>query len=300
MKRGLFAAALAGLAIFLTAGTVFLSTGETVPSEIITVREGDAERGAYVARMSGCIACHTNEAAGGALLAGGPPLQTQFGTFFGPNITPDKPHGLGNWTLDDFARALRLGISPNGKPYYPAFPFGFYTKLTDQDVADLWAAFQTVPGIPSPSKPQEISFPFNQRWTLRGWKRLFFNPGVFQPQPGESDLWNRGKYIVTGPAHCGACHTPRNPLGGRNAEQALHGAGELPGNERSPQITAEALREKGWTETNLAFGLRFGTKPNGDVVGGSMGEVVRDGTSWLTDEDLEAIAHYLLNNPKQD
>ncbi|MBO6784462.1 MAG: cytochrome c, partial [Alphaproteobacteria bacterium] len=113
-----------------------------------------------------------------------------------------------------------------------------------------------------------------------------------------SDLWNRGKYIVTGPAHCGACHTPRNALGARIAEQALKGASGLPGGERSPSITPEALRANGWTERNLAFGLRFGTEPGGDALGGSMGEVVRDGTSWLSDADLRAIAHYLLDNPR--
>lgn len=267
-----------------------------VPAEVIATLDGDPERGAYVARLSGCIACHTDEQAGGELVAGGPPLKTQFGTFYAPNITPDEEHGIGTWSLNDFARALRYGTSPSGEPYYPAFPYTFYSKLTDQDIADLWAAFKTVPGAKNASPEQDLRFPFNQRWTLRGWQRLFFEPGDLKADPGKSELWNRGRYIVTGPAHCGACHTPRNPLGAEQAEQALHGAGGLPGGERSPPITPTTLLEKGWTETNLAFGLRFGTKPNGDVLGGSMGEVIRDGTSWLSDEDLRAIAHYLLNN----
>ena len=279
-----------------TGGALLVFREGQVPKSDIASLEGDADRGAYVARLAGCIACHTNEAGGGALLAGGPPLKTPFGTFYGPNITPDPIAGLGNWSVNDFARALRHGTSPEGKPYYPAFPYTFYSRLTNQDVADLWATFKTVPDASEPTKPQQLKFPFDQRWALRGWQNLFFESEPYTNNPAQNELWNRGKYIVTGPAHCGACHTPRNLLGASDIEQALHGAGDLPGDERSPPITPADLLEKGWTERNLAFGLRFGTKPNGDVLGGSMGEVIRDGTSWLTDEDLQAISHYLLNN----
>jgi mono/diheme cytochrome c family protein len=294
--RKFYLVAAAAIAVVAVGSAVTVLRGNTVPDTVIAQLEGDPERGAYVARLAGCIACHTNEAGGGELLAGGPPLKTPFGTFYGPNITPDPISGLGNWSLNDFARALRHGISPEGEPYYPAFPYTFYSKLTDQDVADLWAAMKTVPNADIPSKTQELGFPFDQRWALRGWQNLFFDSERFEDDPSRSDAWNRGRYIVEGPAHCGACHTPRNLLGAGDAEQALHGAGGLPGGERSPPITPAALGERGWTENNLAFGLRFGTKPNGDVLGGSMGEVIRDGTSWLTDEDLRAIAHYLLNN----
>ncbi|MEP4378493.1 MAG: cytochrome c [Alphaproteobacteria bacterium] len=295
MKK-LFLVAAAVIVAVAAGGALLIFRGGQAPESDISSLEGDPERGAYVARLAGCIACHTNEAEGGELLAGGPPLETLFGTFYGPNITPDPVAGLGDWSVNDFARALRHGISPDGKPYYPAFPYTFYSKLTDQDVADLWAAFKTVPDASESTKPQQLKFPFNQRWALRGWQNLFFESETYTRNPARNDLWNRGKYIVTGPAHCGACHTPRNPLGARDAEQALHGTGGLPGDERSPPITPEALLKKGWTERNLAFGLRFGTKPNGDVLGGSMGEVIRDGTSWLTNEDLRAIAFYLLNN----
>ncbi len=292
--------ATAGISVAALAFGGYALRGNPVPENIVSNLQGDADRGAYIARMSGCIACHTNEAGGGEILAGGPRLETPFGIFQGPNVTPHVEQGIGDWTLQDFARALRYGVSPEGDPYYPAFPYVFYSKLTDQDIADLWAAFQTVPASDAASRNQDLDFPFDQRWSLRGWQRLFFRPGAFESELDKSEQWNRGKYIVTGPAHCGACHTPRNMLGARDAEEALHGAGGLPGGERSPPITPEALREKGWTETNLAFGLRFGTKPDGDVFGGSMGEVVRDGTSWLTDDDLRAIAHYLLVNDETE
>lgn len=298
--RKFYLVAAAAIAVVAVGSAVTVLRGNTVPETVIAQLEGDPERGAYVARLAGCIACHTNEAGGGVLLAGGPPLKTPFGTFYGPNITPDPISGLGNWSLNDFARALRHGISPEGEPYYPAFPYTFYSKLTDQDVADLWAAMKTVPNADIPSKTQDLGFPFNQRWALRGWQNLFFDSEQFEDDPSRSDAWNRGRYIVEGPAHCGACHTPRNLLGAGDAEEALHGAGGLPGGERSPPITPAALGERGWTKNNLAFGLRFGTKPNGDVLGGSMGEVIRDGTSWLTDDDLRAIAHYLLNNDETE
>jgi mono/diheme cytochrome c family protein len=288
--------AAAVIVVVATGSVVTIFRGNPVPEEVIASLDGDPDRGAYFARLAGCIACHTNESGGGKLLAGGPPLKTPFGTFYGPNITPDPIAGLGRWSINDFARALLHGISPAGNPYYPAFPYTSYSKFTDQDIADLWAALNTVPEVDKPSTSHELSFPFNQRWALRGWQNLFFDSETFRDDPNRSELWNRGKYIVTGPAHCGACHTPRNPLGASDAKRALHGAGGLPGDERSPPITTAKLLEKGWNERNLAFGLRFGTKPDGDVLGGSMGEVIRDGTSWLSDEDLRAIAHYLLNN----
>lgn len=297
-KKLIAAAALAAAGSGLFAAV--LLQGNPVPEPVLVETEGNADRGAYIARLSGCIACHTNTAAGGALLAGGPPLETPFGTFYAPNVTPDATAGLGSWSLNDFARALRYGVSPEGEPYFPAFPYTFYSKLTDQDITDLWAAFATVPANETPSSAQDIVFPYNQRWSLRGWQKLFFDPGVFVPEAGKSEIWNRGKYIVTGPAHCGACHTPRNVLGAGTAEEALHGADGLPGGEKAPPITAKALAANGWTESKLAFGLRFGTQPDGDVLGGSMGEVVRDGTAWLTDDDLRAISHYLLNNDETE
>lgn len=256
--------------------------------------EGDPDHGAYLARMAGCIACHSDRENGGAVLAGGPPLETPFGTFHAPNITPDPEHGIGAWSLDDFAVALRHGLSPAGEPYYPAFPYTFYTRLSDQDVADLWAAVGTVPPVAVAAPEQDLRFPFDQRPALKVWRAMFFEPGRFAPDPERDEIWNRGAYIVRGPAHCGACHTPRNLLGARDVEQALHGADDLPGGDDSPPITEEALREEGWTRLDLVFALRTGLMPDGDSFSGTMGEVVRDGTRFLAERDLQAIAAYLL------
>lgn len=256
---------------------------------------GNPQKGAYLARMAGCIGCHTDSENSGAPLAGGVALKTDFGTFHSPNLTTDKKHGIGAWTVDDFAKAVRQGVSPEGEPYYPAFPYAFYSRLTDQDIADLWAAFQTVPPVAEPSKEQELVPPFSFRPALKLWRAVFFSQEPFKPDRTKSDLWNRGKYIVEGPAHCGACHTPRNAMGARQVEQRLHGAEGLPGGGKSPPITTAHLLQNGWTVETLEYALKTGVLPDGDVFGGSMGEVVRDSTRFFSDQDLRAISIYLLD-----
>lgn len=290
-KAYLFVAAIAVSAAVAAAALTALPLETDIR---LSSREGDPNKGAYLARMSGCIACHTDAENGGKPLAGGLALKTDFGTFYSPNLTMDETHGIGAWSITDFARALRKGVSPAGDPYYPAFPYPFYASLTDQDIADLWAAFNTVPPVAEPSKEQDLGFPFSFRPGLKIWRAAFFDSKVFEPEADRSELWNRGKYIVEGPAHCGACHTPRNFAGARQAEMALHGADELPDGGKSPPIHAKALSENGWTVSNLKYALKTGVMPDGDAFGGSMGEVVSHGTSFLNDRDLEAIAVYLL------
>lgn len=292
-KAGIIFAGAAVIAAASTLAIVLWPIGNSPKLETI---EGDAGRGAYLARMSGCIACHTDVKNGGAPLAGGLELATDFGTFYSPNLTTSTKNGMGNWSIEMFAKAVRQGVSPDGKPYYPAFPFPFYAKLNDQDIADLWAAFKTVPPVETPSKNHDMVFPFSFRDGLKLWRTAFVDFSEFKNEPSKSDLWNRGKYIVEGPAHCGACHTPRNFAGARQVEQKLHGADKLPNGGKSPPITAEALLANDWTTSNLAYALKTGIKPDGDVFGGSMVEVVRDGTSFLSNSDLEAIATYLLDD----
>lgn len=256
---------------------------------------GDPTRGAYLARASGCIGCHTDFANGGQPLAGGPEIETKFGAFRAPNITTDKEQGIGRWSLGDFATAVRRGVSPDGRPYYPAFPYEFYANLSDQDVADLYAAFQTVAPVALPAPAQEIAFPFSFRPGLKLWRAWHLEPRRFAPDPSRSAEWNRGAFLVRGPGHCAACHTPRNLLGGLVTSQAYAGSRDLPGGDRSPPITPTALSEAGWDADAIATGLKLGVTPDGDALGGTMGEVVRDSTSFLTDDDLNAIATYLLD-----
>ena len=197
--------------------------------------------------------------------------------------------------MEQFSAALTWGVSPGGENYYPAFVYPNYTRLSDQDIADLWAAFKTVPPVSSAAPAHEIGFPFNQRILINAWKRLFFAPGRYEPDPSRSARWNRGRFLVTGPGHCGTCHTPRNLFGAPDDARRLQGTEKGAHQEKVPPISADALRKGGWTKQTLAFSLRMGSKPDGDVFGGSMGDVVRDGTRWLSDADLNAIADYLLS-----
>ena len=257
---------------------------------------GDVQRGAYLARMSGCISCHTDIEGGGAALAGGKGLSTDFGTFYPPNLTTDKEHGIGDWTADQFANAVRRGISPDGKAYYPAFSYPFYADMTDQDVADLWAAFQTVPPVNEPAPENDVSFPFNQRWGLKLWRAAYLHDPDTEPDPAKSDAWNRGKELVEGPAHCAACHTPRNLAGGRILDQSFAGNDALPGGSKAPAITPADLSEGGWTVSNLAYAMQTGITPSGDAFGGSMTEVVQGNTRFMSPDDLNAMATYLLDS----
>jgi len=292
MVRRIIFAALALLALGGT--TLFLWPVPMRAAGNPATLEGDTARGAYVARLGGCFACHTDTEGGGAIFAGGPPLRTPFGVFYAPNITMHETDGIGGWTIEDFDRAMRSGLSPKGTHYFPAFPYGYYTKMTDQDIADLWSAFQTVPPVANSAPEHKLSFPFDQRILLRPWKTLFLDPSELASDPERSALWNRGRYLTEGPGHCGACHTPRNLLGGERGGAALAGAIDAD-DEKIPAITPSDLGKAGYAVSDIAIVLKTGVTPEGDVLGGSMAEVVSNATRFWTEDDLTAIANYLLD-----
>ena len=295
--RGLIRTAVASGVLGLVAIAVIarwpIAESRDLPSPV-----GDTYRGAYLARSAGCVACHTDTAGGGAALAGGKALVTPFGNFVPPNITPDPVHGIGGMTFAQFAVALRQGVRPDGKAYYPAFPYEFYADFSDQDVADLWAAIRTVPPVAEPAASNDVKFPFNMRWGLKLWRAAYLKPSEISPVLGKSDAWIRGQELVDGAAHCAACHTGRNLFGGLKDSEALAGSDYLPDGETGPSIRSETLGAYGWTVASLAYALRTGVMPDGDVFGGSMTEVVQAGTSFLDEADREAIATYLLDPPK--
>lgn len=291
----------AGAAVLLGLGGVaaLAALQPEAPERDLAGLEGDVGRGTYVARLAGCIACHTDAEAGGAVLAGGAPIETDYGTFRAPNITPHPEDGIGDWTLEDFARALSEGKSPEGKHYFPSFPYPFYTRLSEQEIVDLWAAVNSVPPVEGGPGPHGLKFPFGFHQGVALWNALFFEPGPLEPVEERSEEWNRGRYLARGPAHCGACHTPRNLLGARQIDRRYQG-GEGPGGSAVPDITPDALREAGWDAGALAYGLRTGIMPDGDVFGGAMVEVVRDGTQFWSDADLQAIATYLMDSEVEE
>jgi len=252
------------------------------------------ERGEYIYRMGGCESCHAAGSDGYEGPAGGVELETPFGTFVTPNITPDTVTGIGGWTDQQFARAMNNGISPSGSHYYPAFPFTSYTRMLEQDLMDLKVYLDSLPPVSKVVEDHDLSFPFDQRWLMGIWKLLFFQPEQFQPDPSRTESWNRGAYIVNGPGHCVECHTPRNLFGALKKEALLAGNPDGPDGESVPAINpawSQSFSE--WSEEDIVFSLQTGMLPDGDFLGGSMGHVVENSSSRLNEFDLKAIAEYL-------
>jgi mono/diheme cytochrome c family protein len=261
-----------------------------------TTLVGDAARGAYLVRLGGCVTCHTDPETPEAQLAGNQSagLKTPFGTFYPPNITSSKTAGIGSWCEAEFAHALSDGEGPQGH-LYPAFPYDSYTLMSDQEVADLYAALMQTAPVDTASKPHDVAFPFNQRFLMAGWKHLFFHPGRYVADAAHSEAWNRGRYIVFGPGHCVTCHSPRNALGGLEAGKDLSGNPDKtsPGG-KTPSILLAELKRRTYDVDGLVQLLTDGTTPALDEVLGPMAEVVRDETSQWTEDDRRAVATYLM------
>jgi len=259
---------------------------------------GSAARGEYIFYAAGCKACHTDKKAGGSLLAGGAALETPFGVFYAPNITPDPDFGVGRWTEDDFIRALAEGVAPDGSDYYPAFPYTSYTGMTRGDAADLWAYIRTLPPASTASRPHELDFPFSWRFLVGFWKWLYFTPGPMAADPARDGTWNRGAYLVRVLGHCAECHSPRNALGSLDEDSYLAGNPDGPDGEPVPNITPDAKTGIGdWSTGDITFALGIGILPNSEVIGSAMTDVVQETTGKLTDADLAAIAVYLQSLP---
>jgi len=256
--------------------------------------QGDAKRGEYLAKAGGCIGCHTEEKKDAVPFAGGRALKSPFGTFYGPNITPHPEAGIGRWTEADFVRAIRLGERPDGKNYFPAFPYPSFTKIVDRDLRDLWAYLRTLAPSPRANQEHEMRFPFGWRFLVTFWKWFFFTPGPFTNLPGLSDIANRGAYLVQALGHCGECHTPRNFLGGPKTSRFLAG-GKGPDGKDVANLTPTLLKK--WSDKELEDILTTGIDPEGDVVAEMMGEVVRNTTSQLAPADLNALIAYLRTLP---
>ena len=256
--------------------------------------DADAERGKYLFAAAGCATCHTDKKGKGAPLAGGRKLKTPFGVFFSPNITPDPEYGIGKWSDRDFIRALRRGVAPDGRHYFPVFPYPSYTGITERDILDLKAYLFTRPPAKTANKPHDAAPPFGWRFLVPLWKALYFTPGPFRGDPARSAQWNRGAYLVTALGHCAECHTPRDGLGGPKAGMALAGTTKGPEGGLIPNITPDKETGIGrWSDGDLQEVLKSGMLPDGDFVGDVMGDVVDETTGRLKVADIKAIIHYL-------
>ncbi len=255
--------------------------------------DDSAKRGEYLVRAGDCMPCHTGTK--GEEFAGGLPLNTPFGQVFSRNITPDNETGLGNWTYDDFKQTMWEGKSKNGSYLYPAMPFPFYTLVTEDDLKAIWAHLQTLKPIKKENRPNGLMFPMSIRESMLGWRELFFTAGRFEPNSSKSDEWNRGAYLVEGLGHCGACHTPRNLMGGRIESDRF--AGAKVDDWWAPNISSNKQTGIGdWTKEELKTFLKTGVDKKKTTVFGPMAEVVHDSLSYMTDDDLDAMATYLLDS----
>lgn len=253
-----------------------------------------------MARLGGCKSCHTDTKNRGPDLAGGVALKSPFGTFYAPNITPDKETGIGGWSTDDFIRAMTEGLAPDGSHYFPSFPYTSYTRMTRRDLVDLKAYLDTVAPVKQEVRDHDMQFPYNLRVMLGPWKWLFFKRGTFEPDPKKSESWNRGAYIVTGPAHCGECHTARNFFGATGDDFALAGTRKGADGKPVPNITPHPKDGiGGWSASDIEFALKSGMMPDGDFLGGSMTEVIENSSSHWTDSDLKAVTEYLQSLPRR-
>lgn len=281
-----------GLAAMATTALAALAAGGAQAQDDAAL----IQRGAYLAKAADCMPCHT-AGPNGTPFAGGLALNTPFGAIYSPNITSDKRTGIGDWTFADFDGAVRNGIGKGHKFLYPAMPFDSYTQITDDDIKALWAFVRTIPAADRPNQPNALAFPFNIRYSLIGWRELFFEKGAFKPTPSKDAEWNRGAYLVDALGHCGDCHTPRNLLGATESSKAL--AGAPIDNWYAPDLTTDTLKNlDGWTKPTLAAYLKSGSAKQTTVFG-PMYEVVHDSLGYLTDQDLSAIAAYLLDQPAQ-
>ncbi len=255
------------------------------------------KRGEYAVRAAGCVSCHTDAAGKGEPFAGGRGLKTPFGTYYSPNITADKTTGIGDWSDEDFLRALKKGRRPDGSHYFPVFPYTSYTLMRNGDALSIKAYLFSLPPVVKKNRAHQVGPPFGWRWPMRFWNVLFFDAGDFVPDAGQDDEWNRGAYLVNAMAHCGECHSPRNFAGAVERKFWMAGTKDGPGGDAAPNITPAPASGLGWTLEQLSFFLKTGTKPDWETADGVMGEAVRDSFKFLTDADRRAIARYINGLP---
>ena len=257
------------------------------------------ERGKYLVYAGGCISCHTEDSDDAAPLAGGHAMESPFGTFYTPNITPDNDTGIGLWSDDEFVAAFWEGVSPEGEHYFPAFPYTSYTGVSREDLLAMKAYLFSLEPVHKASKQHDLAWYMSTRLAAGAWKELNFDGARFEPDAAQDDQWNRGAYLVRHLGHCGECHTPRSNLGALQADQEM--AGSQLGDESVPNITQHRVDGIGrWSARDIEYFLDIGMLPDGDFGGGSMGAVIDDNTSKLTRADRLAIATYLKSVPPRE
>jgi mono/diheme cytochrome c family protein len=276
----------------VVAGLLFwwVTSPPSLNSAALPSNEPDPANGEMVFHAGSCASCHGED------LAGGLKIQSGFGTFVVPNITPDPESGIGGWSELAFVSAMMLGVSPDGSHYYPAFPYTSYTRMKVQDVLDLKAYLDTFEPVSSDHGPHDIGFPWNVRRGIGLWKlRYLSQVPVIRVSPDNSEA-ERGRYLVEGAGHCSECHTPRDVFGGLKKDLWLSGGPNPDGEGKVPNITPGEGGLGSWSQADIAYYLESGFMPDFDTVGGSMVEV-QENMARLPESDRKAISAYLKSLP---
>lgn len=300
MKRVLFV--LLGLGVLGAVAFWLLTSPDRQRAGLEPIPPGqpDLANGRTIFYAGGCASCHaTPEQDDKTRLGGGFALTSAFGTFYAPNISPHPREGIGDWTPEQFLRALRGGVSPDGRHYYPSFPYTTYQRMMPTDVRDLFAFLKTLPVVEGRARSHDLPFVFTIRRGLGLWKLLFLDGRMFAPDPAKPASWNRGAYLVEAMGHCAECHSPRNVFGAIVTDERFSGGPDPEGKGWVPNITPHGNGLKDWSRGDVADVLGSGMTPSGDFVGGSMGAVVRN-TSQLPEADRNAMAEYVLSLPPRE
>ncbi|RYZ01204.1 MAG: c-type cytochrome, partial [Comamonadaceae bacterium] len=298
MKRAIAAVLLGLLAVVALVAYLNLRGEDKIhDAPPLTPPSGESvARGEYLVRAGNCMVCHTER--GGAPFAGGRAIETPFGTAYAGNITPDRASGLGEWSADQFWRALHNGRSRDGRLLYPAFPYPNYTRVTRADADAMFDYLRSVKPVARPNTPHRLRWPYSTQAALSIWRAMYFAPSAHRDDSAQSTEWNRGAYLVRGLGHCSACHTTRNLLGASNDMLDLSG-GLIPArNWYAPSLGSPA--EAGlqdWEPAQIARLLQTGVSASGSVLG-PMAEVVLHSTQHLATPDVQAMAVYLKSLPR--
>ncbi|MDJ0612488.1 MAG: cytochrome c [Rhizobiaceae bacterium] len=299
LMKWFLAAVVLGLGVFWWLSEPRLPLESGVGLSELTDAEPDLTKGERIFWAGGCASCHAKKGASGddkLLLGGGHRLDTPFGTFVTPNISPDKKNGIGEWSLEEFAVAMLHGVSPDGAHYYPSFPYNSYRKMQLEDVSALYSYLMTLQPVARENEPHELGIFFSWRRSLGIWKRLFSNHKWAVEVDDSNSSLVRGRYLVEVLGHCGECHTPRNVLGGLETGSWLAGGPAPEGLGKIPNITPDENGIGSWSDADIAYYLESGFTPDFDSVGGSMTSVQQN-FAKLPKEDREAVAAYLKSIP---
>lgn len=296
MRRRIFLGA--GIAAIVGFGVYWSLTEPAAPlADAVThsAYTPDLANGLVVFNAGGCASCHAVPNQPDRLrLGGGLAIRSPFGTFYAPNISPDKADGIGGWTEAEFVTAVTKGVSPGGQHYFPVLPYTSYAHAKVADIRDLFAYLKTLAPVSGKVRDHDVPFPFNIRRNVGIWKLLFFDDKPFTPDSARSAQWNRGAYLVNSLGHCAECHSPRNFLGGIVAAQRFAGGPNPEGEGWVPNITQKGIGD--WNAKDLDYFLKTGQTPDGDSAGGSMVAVIKN-TSQLPDADTAAITEYVKSLP---